>query len=97
MLDFLTPGALQALFEVILIDVALAGDNAVVVGINSNNPGPQAASVDLECSDSQRMSVTVSPDQLLRVRTGWQQPCASVTIEFSRDAPLRFDNLAYLP
>ena len=43
------------------------------------------------------MSVTVSPDQLLRVRTGWQQPCASVTFEFASDAPLRFDNLAYLP
>jgi hypothetical protein len=69
----------------------------VFAGIDVYNPGPQAASVDLRCSDLQRMPVTVSPDQLLRVRTGWQQPCATVTIEFSINAPLRFDNLAYLP
>ena len=33
MLDFVAPGALAALGEVILIDLALAGDNAVVVGM----------------------------------------------------------------
>lgn len=41
MLDFLTPGALQALFEVILIDVALAGDNAVVVGMAAAGLAPE--------------------------------------------------------
>lgn len=33
MFDFVAPGALAALGEVILIDLALAGDNAVVVGM----------------------------------------------------------------
>lgn len=33
MFDFLTPAALTALLEVIMIDVALAGDNAIVVGM----------------------------------------------------------------
>ncbi len=33
MFDFLTPAALTALVEVIMIDVALAGDNAIVVGM----------------------------------------------------------------
>ena len=33
MLEFMTPGALAALGEVLMIDVALAGDNAVVVGM----------------------------------------------------------------
>jgi hypothetical protein len=69
----------------------------VFTGIDVYNPSPQAASLELRCSDAQRMSVTISPDQLLRVRTGWQQPCASITIEIASDAPLRFDNLAYLP
>jgi hypothetical protein len=66
-------------------------------GIDAYNPGSQAATFDLRCADAQRMSVTVSPDQLLRVRTGWREPCSSVTFDFSSDAPLRFDNLAYLP
>jgi YjbE family integral membrane protein len=33
MLDFFPPGALAALTQVILIDLVLAGDNAVVIGI----------------------------------------------------------------
>jgi YjbE family integral membrane protein len=33
MFDFLTPAAMTALLEVIMIDVALAGDNAIVVGM----------------------------------------------------------------
>ncbi len=33
MMDFIAPGALRALAEVLMIDVALAGDNAVVVGM----------------------------------------------------------------
>src|SRR5215472_4744664 len=31
--DLLTPGAVAAFFQVILIDLALAGDNAVAVGV----------------------------------------------------------------
>jgi hypothetical protein len=69
----------------------------VFAGIDVYNPGQQAAGIEFRCSDSQHMSVTVSPDQLLHVRTGWQIPCTAITIEFSSDAPLRFDNLAYLP
>lgn len=33
MFDFLTPEALTALFQVILIDLVLAGDNAIVIGL----------------------------------------------------------------
>lgn len=33
MFDFITPEALTALFQVILIDLVLAGDNAIVIGL----------------------------------------------------------------
>jgi YjbE family integral membrane protein len=33
MLDFFTPDALAALFQVIMIDLVLAGDNAIVIGL----------------------------------------------------------------
>jgi YjbE family integral membrane protein len=33
MFDFITPDALTALFQVILIDLVLAGDNAIVIGL----------------------------------------------------------------
>ena len=33
MLEFLTPEALSALFQVIMIDLVLAGDNAIVIGL----------------------------------------------------------------
>ena len=32
-MDFLTPEAMTALFQVILIDLVLAGDNAIVIGL----------------------------------------------------------------
>ncbi|MES1149663.1 MAG: TerC family protein, partial [Bradyrhizobium guangdongense] len=33
MMEFFTADALSALFQVILIDLVLAGDNAVVIGL----------------------------------------------------------------
>src|SRR5919201_179289 len=33
MTEFITPEALTALFQVVLIDLVLAGDNAVVIGL----------------------------------------------------------------
>lgn len=33
MVEFLSPGVLNALFQVILIDLVLAGDNAIVIGL----------------------------------------------------------------
>ncbi|RTL73919.1 MAG: TerC family protein, partial [Bradyrhizobiaceae bacterium] len=33
MFDFITPDVLTALFQVILIDLVLAGDNAIVIGL----------------------------------------------------------------
>jgi YjbE family integral membrane protein len=33
MIDFITPDALAALFQVIMIDLVLAGDNAIVIGL----------------------------------------------------------------
>jgi len=69
----------------------------VFVGIDVYNPGPEEATVAMRCSDAQRVSVTVSPDQLLRVRTGWREPCPQVAFEFTGGTLLRFDNLAFLP
>lgn len=69
----------------------------VFAGIDVYNPGPQAASIAVHCTDIQRVSVTIGPDQLLRIRTGWHDLCPNVAFEFSSDVPLRFDNLAYLP
>ncbi len=69
----------------------------VFAGIDVYNPGPQAATFVMRCTDAQRVAVSVGPDQLLRVRTGWHDACPNVAFEFSSDAPLRFDNLAYLP
>jgi len=33
MLDLFTPAFIAALFQVVLIDIVLAGDNAVVIGL----------------------------------------------------------------
>ena len=69
----------------------------LLAGIDIYNPGPQATSVTLGCTAGQRISLTIGPDELRRVRTAWEQPCLQVSIEFAADAPLRFDNLAFLP
>jgi len=69
----------------------------VFAGIDVYNGGSQAATVTMHCPEAQRISVTVGPDQLLRVRTGWHEACASVVFEYPPDAQLQFDNLAYLP
>lgn len=66
-------------------------------GVDVYNPGAQETTVTMHCSGNQRMSVSVGPDQLLRVRTGWHEPCANLVFDFSDDAPIRFDNLAYAP
>ncbi len=69
----------------------------VFIGIDVYNPGPQAATVTLQCAATQRVSLTLAPEQLRRLRTGWHLPCSSVSLEFLSDAALRFDNLAYQP
>src|SRR5215475_6182200 len=40
-LDFLSHGALAALFQVIMIDLVLAGDNAVVIGLAAAGLPPE--------------------------------------------------------
>jgi hypothetical protein len=47
------------------------------------------------CSPAQQVAVTVGPDQLLGVRTGWHDVCANVQLGYDADAQLLFDNLAY--
>ena len=41
MSDFLTSGALFALFQVIMIDIVLAGDNALVIGMSASHVARQ--------------------------------------------------------
>src|SRR5262249_20092963 len=43
-LDFLSHGALPALFQVIMIDLVLAGDNAVVIGLAAAGLPPEKRS-----------------------------------------------------
>jgi hypothetical protein len=69
----------------------------VFAGIDVYNAGSQAATLTAHCSATQRLSVAVGPDQLLRVRTGWRDACANVQLEYPPDAQLSFDNLAYTP
>ncbi|MDE2252459.1 MAG: hypothetical protein KGL25_13750 [Gammaproteobacteria bacterium] len=69
----------------------------VFAGVDVHNPADRATTLSVRCSPAQRIEVTIGPDQLLRIRTGWREPCTNVVVEYPPDAPLRFDNLAYTP
>jgi hypothetical protein len=68
----------------------------VFVGMDVYNGGQSEAVVTIHAPNIREVSFTVKAGELRRVRTGWRDPCARVTLEFKNGAGLRFDNLAYL-
>ncbi len=69
----------------------------VFAGMDVYNPGATGARLQISCSEVQRITVSIHPGEITRLRTGWHFPCPQVTFGISASAELQFDNLAYLP
>src|SRR3569623_777725 len=71
MFDFITPDVLTALFQVILIDLVLAGDNAIVIGLAAAGlPKAQrskAIVIGIGAATLLRMVFAGLPTQLLQI------------------------------
>jgi hypothetical protein len=65
-------------------------------GIDVNNDGQHVATMTIRTtSPDQEISITLQPNELRRVRTGWLNPTRQVYFELRNASHLRFDNLAY--
>jgi hypothetical protein len=68
----------------------------VFAGIDAYNGGDEVATIRLRSPQLREQSYTLQPGQLLRIRTGWQDPSSSIQWDFENGDGLLFDNLAYL-
>jgi hypothetical protein len=69
----------------------------VFAGIDVYNAGATKATLRVRCPEAGEITMSVNPDAIYRLRTGWYSPCSKVTFGISEGAALQFDNLAYLP
>src|SRR5262249_55134203 len=65
-----------------------------VGGVDAVNGGTTASNVSLACPRQTTSSVSVAPNQLLTITTGWTGTCSSVTVGSNNDWFTNFDNLA---
>ena len=69
----------------------------IFAGIDIYNGDSTEAKITLRSGSLSTVSVVLKPDELKRVRTGWQEASEQVTLELQNGSGLRFDNLAYSP
>ena len=68
----------------------------IFAGIDVYNAGPGEAILNFSSPETRRVSVTLKPGELRRVRTDWRDPSSVVTFQFKSGEGLQFDNLAWL-
>ena len=69
----------------------------IFAGVDVYNGAASESSVAIRSEGLPKISFTLKPGELRRVRTGWQQASSRVTLEWKNGSGLRFDNLAYYP
>jgi len=67
----------------------------IFLGIDIYNDGPADATLSISSPETQRVSLTLKPGELRRLRTAWRTPSSKVIFDFTSPAGLHFDNLAY--
>jgi hypothetical protein len=98
-----TPGGKLGTFNLIPADPAAieAGFSFetphVFLGVDVYNGSSADASVRFQSQGLPDVSVTLKPNELRRVRTGWNDGSLQVKLEMTNGSGLRFDNLAYSP
>jgi hypothetical protein len=65
------------------------------LGIDIYNDGPAESTITISSPETQKVSVTLKPNELRRLRTNWQVPSSKVTFDLTNPQSLHFDNLAY--
>lgn len=94
MIEFITPDALSALLKVIFIDLALAGDNAIVIGLAAAGlPAGQRAKaivVGIAAATLMRIGFASVTTQLLSVfgllMAGWTSVAVGLLEDVARTA-----------
>jgi hypothetical protein len=69
----------------------------IFAGVDVYNGAASQTTIAIRSEGLPEISFTLKPDELRRVRTGWQQASSRVTLEWKNGSGLRFDNLAYYP
>jgi hypothetical protein len=67
----------------------------IFLGIDIYNDGPADATLAISSPETQKVSLTLKPGELRRLRTAWQSPSSKVIFDFTNSQFLHFDNLAY--
>jgi hypothetical protein len=67
----------------------------LIPGIDIYNDRPAESTITISSPETQRVSVTLKPNELRRLRTHWQTPGSKVTFDLTNPQSLHFDNLAY--
>jgi len=67
----------------------------IFLGIDIYNDGPADATLSISSPETQKVSLTLKPGELRRLRTAWRTPSSKVIFDFTNPQNLHFDNLAY--
>jgi len=68
----------------------------IFAGLDIYNAGESAATLTVCATGAPATSVTIEPQQLQRIRTGWHGPTPDVSLDLVNGQGLVFDNLAYM-
>jgi hypothetical protein len=68
----------------------------IFVGIDAYNDESHDATISIRSPENREESFTVKAKQVLRIRSGWNDPSSRVSFSIISGQGLRFDNLAYL-
>jgi hypothetical protein len=66
-------------------------------GVDIYNGGTETADITIQATDVPDVEVTLAPNELRRVRTGWASPATRIAMLVRSGDGLQFDNLAYVP
>jgi hypothetical protein len=69
----------------------------IFVGIDVYNGGSSEASITISSKNLPDVVVSLQPNELRRVRTGWQQGSLQINFSIKSGSALQFDNFAYSP
>ena len=71
--------------------------NQRLVQLDAYNGGQTSSTITLRCAGLPTLSVDLAAGQLQTLVTGWQAPCATVTVTSSNGWDTNFDNLILAP
>jgi hypothetical protein len=67
----------------------------IFAGLDVYNDGEDDAGITMQSPETGKVTFTIKPKELRRLRTGWKLPSSRVSFDLTNGQTLRFDNLAY--